>query len=428
MSDTYRITAVTVDDFKCIRTVRITPPADANLILIGGKNRQGKSSLFHAFNAALGGAKELPDEPVRRGAERSEIRLEFNGGALTIRRTITAEGGGTLEVRDADGKVRAPQELLDKIRSTRFLNPQDFLRKSDTERAARVLKIIDHENRLPGLDQRYQRAFDARTEAGRDLKRLQAVLDSSPDVPEPAKPVDVAELVRERDAIDGELTAAKEAVARVGNLQRAVAAARDEVERCKKALADAEANVARNVGWLADAEAKVNAAGAVNNRQRREELTAQINAAGDHNREVAAMEAARTRRQDAVAAVAAAKAKHDEVEAAIKLINDRRAEILNSAVLPVAGLTVDGQALKLNGLPFDQASSAERWRVALALAIAAAPALADVWIEDGALLDDDALRVLEELAEGNKVRIWIERVGVRDAGAIVLHEGQVVGG
>ncbi len=73
-----------------------------------------------------------------------------------------------------------------------------------------------------------------------------------------------------------------------------------------------------------------------------------------------------------------------------------------------------------------QASDAERLRVALALAIAASPGLNDVWIRDGALLDDDSLELVAKHAIAAGKRIWIERVGTKDPGVIVIKDGQVI--
>jgi hypothetical protein len=57
--------------------------------------------------------------------------------------------------------------------------------------------------------------------------------------------------------------------------------------------------------------------------------------------------------------------------------------------------------------------------------MAASPGLDDVWIRDGALLDDDSLQLLAEEADKAGKRCWVERVGDRDPGAIVIQDGRV---
>ena len=100
------ITTLTITDYKRVRKVAIKPDADRHLILIGGRNRQGKSSTLDAITAAFGGAKAIAADPVRHGASEAAIYVELDGGRLTIDRTITDDGKTQLEVRDAEGPVR----------------------------------------------------------------------------------------------------------------------------------------------------------------------------------------------------------------------------------------------------------------------------------------------------------------------------------
>ena len=84
------------------------------------------------------------------------------------------------------------------------------------------------------------------------------------------------------------------------------------------------------------------------------------------------------------------------------------------------------------GLPhrpelFDQASQAERLKTALAIAMKLSPNVRDVWVRDGSLLDDDSLDALEIAAAFAGCQIWLERVGEKDEGAIIIRDGRVAG-
>jgi hypothetical protein len=115
----------------------------------------------------------------------------------------------------------------------------------------------------------------------------------------------------------------------------------------------------------------------------------------------------------------------DQQTAALEKLEEQKLALLAKAALPVEGLGVASDGLTLNDVPFAQASAAERLRVALALAMAASPALDDVWIRDGALLDDDSLQLIADQATKAGKRCWVERVGDRDPGAIVIQDGSV---
>ena len=58
-------------------------------MLIAGKNKQGKSSLLRAMSAALGGGKEKPDQPVRKGEKSAQIQVELDNGATIVTKTFT---------------------------------------------------------------------------------------------------------------------------------------------------------------------------------------------------------------------------------------------------------------------------------------------------------------------------------------------------
>jgi ATPase subunit of ABC transporter with duplicated ATPase domains len=137
-------------------------------------------------------------------------------------------------------------------------------------------------------------------------------------------------------------------------------------------------------------------------------------------------EAHMKRRAEADETVGKLAKERDDLTKVITTIDARKAEILGAAKLPVDGLSIDDEGITLNSVPFAQASGAERLRVALGLAIAASPELGDVWIRDGALLDEESLELVAKHAAAAKKRVWVERVGTKDPGAIVIHDGEVV--
>jgi predicted ATP-dependent endonuclease of OLD family len=130
-----KITAASISNFKRIQNVEIVPRADRAVVLIGGKNAQGKSSVLDALTAAFGGKRALPPDPVRHGANAAEVVLELDDG-MTIRRRIEVDGSSTLEVRDEMGAVRSPQSMLDKLVGARFLDPLAFLQLPGKEQRA----------------------------------------------------------------------------------------------------------------------------------------------------------------------------------------------------------------------------------------------------------------------------------------------------
>lgn len=434
------ITALEIKDYKRVRTVAITPAADRHVILIGGKNAQGKSSTLDALTAAFGGAKQVALDPVRHGADEAAIYIELDGGKLTIDRTITADGKTKLEVRDGEGAVRRPQEMLDKLVGARFLDPLAFLAMPAKEQRVQLMKLIPEAGRIDELDAKRARAFDRRTEIGRDLTRAQGELERLPEV-EVGMPIDVLAITEESRRFADQQRAGDGLGAVHAQAERDAAAANDKLGEVTLQITDLEDRLthlraripelekarAAAIAKAGETQVKLEAAAKAwaASADRREQLDADLRRAGQHNHDVAAADQQMKRREQVVADVTKLKEDSEACTKALKTIELRKAEILAAAKLPVEGLSIGDDGIELDRVPFSQASASERLRVALALAIAGSPGLNDVWIRDGALLDEDALELIAKHAAAAGKRCWIERVGTRDPGVIVIHDGQV---
>src|SRR5690606_37375413 len=112
----------------------------------------------------------------------------------------------------------------------------------------------------------------------------------------------------------------------------------------------------------------------------------------------AANHAHRAQVERADAEVARLQAEADAKTTAIASIDARKAALLAAAQMPVAELGVADDGLTLGGVPFGQASQAERLRCSLAIAMRQSPRLRDIWVRDGALLDDDGIELVRQMA------------------------------
>lgn len=440
------IVAIEIKDYKRVREVAITPAADAHLVLLGGNNRAGKSSTLDALTAAFGGAKSLAADPVRHGAKEASIFVKLadgKGGELTIDRTVdAATGKTTLEVRDAEGAVRKPQEVLDRLMGARFLDPLAFLQLAPKEQRAALMKVIKDADRIDQLDEKRRKAFERRTELGRDLAKAEGALASLPVVDAVPDAIDTAKLAAEKAAIVAELNDA--AVARTAHdatvrAQESAISMRDRAQRivkdleaqlteAKTELADAEGHLVRTAADLDAAKSQLDRAlrDAAPKAKRATEIDAAIAGADAANRAAFEAAAAVKRREETSATVTKLKTDSEACTTALKTIDERKAAILAAAKLPVEGLAITDDGIELAGVPFGQASGAEKLRVALEIAMRASPGLDDVWVRDAALLDDDSLALVAEQAAAAGKRVWLERVGTRDPGVIEIRDGEVV--
>ena len=99
---------------------------------------------------------------------------------------------------------------------------------------------------------------------------------------------------------------------------------------------------------------------------------------------------------------------------------------IEEADLPVEGLTLDRGMVLYRGMPFPQASDAEKLRVSCAISMRQNAKLRILLIRDGSLLDDDSLALLASMAEEEEYQCWIERVDTSGRIGVYIEEGEVV--
>jgi len=426
----YRISAVAIRDYKRIHEVSISPAADSTLILIGGENAQGKTSILDALEAALGGKDAVLTDPVRHGAEGAEIRVSLapDDGfpPLVARRRVSPDGSSTLELRDDIGALKSPQAMLDKIIGARFLDPLRWLRLDSGEQRKRLLELVDRDGEIAKLDARRDRLYARRTEVSREIKRTAGALASAGPAADPPEPIDVSALSSELQQISDQMRDIDRASSRRQVAIEAAVRAALAVEVAREALARAESAHASAEQAVRDADAVVPPIDRIALDQRRAEIQSEIGQAVAHNGIVAKAQVAIEHRRKLVAEHESNAATHLQIEAEMSSIDEAKRATLAAAALPVDGLGITDAGVTYRGALLANASGAQRMQVAIALAAAAQPQLRDVWIRDGAIISAQSLAEIAEMARAAGIRLWVERVETRDQGVIEIHDGRVV--
>jgi energy-coupling factor transporter ATP-binding protein EcfA2 len=387
-------------NYKRLKAVEIAPDPDGNIVIVAGKNGQGKTSILDSITAALGGvsAKTTP-KPIREGEERAEIILETED--LIVTRRFTASGS-TLTVKAPDGAVYSKgQAKLDDMLGKLSLDPLAFTQLSDRDQLATLLDLVELPFDPAKLDAERKGIFDERAEVGRQGK---AIGDVTVDDSLPMDETSVLELLSKyRSAqqtnaqLDAALDEMEEASVRVNELEAQLILAKERLTTAAEAL-------------------KVSP-----DRVELDPIQAQIDGAETTNAAIRANNAARGKVNRQAELRAHYKALTEQIEA----LDKRKAEGLASAKFPIEGLGFDESGVTYQGVPFKQASAAEQLRVSLAMAIALNPKLRVIRIADGSLLDSDNLALVESIARENDFQVWIEMVGDGDGRGIIIEDGQV---
>jgi len=392
-------------NYKRLKAVEIAPDPDGNLVIVAGKNGQGKTSILDSITAALGGvnAKTTP-KPIRDGEDRAEIVLETE--ELIVTRRFTPSGS-TLTVKSHDGAVYPKgQAKLDDLLGKLSLDPLAFTQLSDRDQLATLLNLVELPFDLEELAAERKEVFDRRTDANRRVKDLAAraaEYDSQPaDLPE--EEVSVSALVtayRDGQTLNDKIEDAEAAV----KLWRA------KVSQLATELAEAQEALDNAADYSAKAPAAVDL----------DAIQAQIDGAETINAAVRHHKTGEVVRADFITAQQDAA----ELSAAIEEIDAQKSDGLAAAKLPIDGLGFDETDVTYQGVPFKQASGAEQLRVSLAMAIALNPKLRVIRIADGSLLDSDNLALVESIARENDYQVWLEVVGDGDGRGVVIEDGMV---
>lgn len=421
-----KIVRLEAENVKRLRAVEITPSPDGGLVVIRGNNGQGKSSVLDAIAMAIGGKKLEPPRVIRDGEDSARAMVETED--LVIERRWTA-GGSRLEVRSRDGAVhKAPQAKLDALVGRLSFDPLHFLREAPKAQADALRRLVGLD--FAELDAKRAGLYQQRTEANRLLADLEAKARGLPTSAPP--PVNVAELLAELEGFQRQQEQQAEL-----DRQRKSAWAYLEVQGTiiDKMRAELEQLEARAAKMRAEIEAAT--AKAEQHRAEAQKLEDQhaalpiigpdlarvrerLKNAESHN------EQAKLAQQRAELDARAAKGRTyvAELTKQIDAVDASKAEQLAAAKMPVPGLAFTPDGVTLNGVPLEQASSAEQLRVSVAMGLALNPKLKVLLVRDGSLLDENSLRMIGEMASSADAQVWIEIVG-KGGDGIIIEDGEV---
>jgi recombinational DNA repair ATPase RecF len=413
-----RITRLQMENFKRIQAIDITPSGD--VITLSGRNAQGKTSILDGIFAALDGAaaRKSTSQPIRDGQDTAIVRLELDEHIIT--RRWTKDDAGTLTVTAKDGaKYRSPQAVLDALVGKLTFDPLAFAGMKPAEQVAALVATVELPFDPDQLERERKGMYDRRTEINRDVTKLEGQLAGFPSVDPslPPEPVSAADIIAERE----------KAATHNSNIQRATDLAAElarAVETSDRIIADLEQKLADQRAERESREARRAAAAELAASAQPKDLAAiteRLVGVEELNERIRTQ----ARRAEVAAELSARREASGKLTAELQLSEKRKAEALAAVTFPVPGLGFDDSGVTLNGIPFSQASAAEKWRVSLALGMAANPDLRIMQVRDGSLLDSESMRIVEEMAAEKDYQVWVEVVDESGEVGITIEDGQV---
>lgn len=414
------IIGLRAENIMRLRAVEIKPGPDG-LVIIGGQNGEGKTSILESIVMALGGTKAMPPQPVRRLQKAAIVVLDL--GDIIITRSFKEDQSSTLEVKSKDGaRFSSPQKLLETLVGRVAFDPIHFQNLDPQKQLATLREIVNLD--FTELDTRYANAYGKRTDVSRELAKLKARSASlSPFSDQlPASEVDVVELSQrvataERigDTLNDLEMRGREAAALVNETKDHITRLEKELQNWRDALLAKEAILKQ---LRADYEAKFNEAKAIKSA----ELIKELDGVNEKNKSIRL----NNERHNLDGDISDTEAELAALEKELGDVAIEKEKALTSAKFPIDGLSFNDKGVLFNGVPFEQASGADKLRTSLAMGIALNPKVRVMIIRDGSLLDNNNLAVVREMAQEHNVQVWIERVGDGDECSIIIEDGEVL--
>lgn len=462
-----------------MRVEALEVQADGNHVLISGPNGVGKTSAVDALWWGLSSSDAAIADPVRHGADKASVTIDL--GEYTVERTKAKDGPVKLTVRAKEGnRISSPQTLLDSLISKHSLDPVKFLDRRPQDQLADVLAVCGVAPPTAKVKEITGEAVNAREGESaaeylervsgdgvgifygrrRDLTRdldqkraalaeQRAALDRLGGSVNGQKVVSVADLARELDELTKsaaererllfEASNAKSERCRgektLAELETQLVAKDQEIEIVENRLAELRAKrkehaarIEKGKGIVSelieDESAAFTAVESVPDQSakiadiRKKIQTAEADNATIQKR-LAATEALDKLKGD----VKAAESSHKMADDVLASLRDLRKNILQGVDLGVPGLEVGAGELLLDGVSFKQASTAQRIRVACAVAMRQGPQLKLLRVDEGERLDRVSREALFAAAEANGWRIVMTSVADTEGLMVEIVEG-----
>ena len=410
-----KINALKVENVKRVKAVKVEPTANG-LTVIGGKNRQGKTSVLDAIAWALGGNRFKPSKPGREGSViPPHLHIKLSNGLVVERKGKNSD----LKVIDPSGQ-KAGQTLLDTFVEALALDLPKFMQATDKEKANTLLQIIGVGDQLFELEQKEQELYNKRHAIGQIADQKKKYAAEQPYYADAPKDlISAADLIKQQQEIlarNGENQRKRENLRTLefnyNEVQKEIIRLEQQLKELKKQRDGLDADLAtarKSVEQLQD--------------ESTEELENSIRDIEEINRKVRA-NLDKDKAEDDAREYAN---QYDTLTTEINSVRQAKIDLLNGADLPLPGLSVEDGELTYRGDRWDNMSGSDQLRVAVAIIRKLNPNCGFVLIDKLEQMDMDTLIEFGAWLEAEGLQAIATRVSTGGECSIIIEDGYVTG-
>lgn len=406
-----KINTLEFENTKRIKAVKMSPSANG-LTVIGGRNGQGKTSILDSIAWALGGDKYRPTAAERDGSVTPPmLRITLNNGLIVERKGKNS----SLKVIDPNGN-KGGQQLLNEFVSELAIDLPKFLNANNKEKAQTLLQIIGVGDELFRLEKEETELYNKRHLLGQIADQKKKFADEQPYFADaPKELVSASELIRQQQEI----------LARNGENQR-LRQERDRLEAKEKAIETAIEEVKAKLYDLGKQQADILEKLETANKTTAElvdESTEELERNIENIEEINIKVRANISKEMAEDEAKKYKEDYDGMTGDIEAVRRQKMDLLNSADLPLPGLSVESGELLYQGKKWDCMSGSEQLKVATAIVRKLKPQCGFVLIDKLEQMDMDSMNDFGAWLEAEGLQAIATRVSTGGECSIIIEDG-----
>lgn len=411
---TVKINKLEIENVKRVKAVTIEPTSNG-LTILGGNNNQGKTSVLDAIAWALGGNKYKPSKPARDGSMNPPtLRVELSNGLIVERKGKNSD----LKVTDPSGQ-KAGQQLLDSFVEELALNLPKFIESSAKDKANTLLQIIGVGEKLWELDRKEEQLYNERRTIGQIADQKKKYAAEQPQYPEaPNELVSIADLIHEQQEIlarNGENARKRQNRENIVNEMHLSEA---RLKQLKEQLAQEEAVHDKLMGDYVEANKSI--------EDLVDESTEEIENSIANIEEINRKVRANLDKEKAEEEAKQYGSQYDKLTKQIQDVRDERTSLLDSADLPLPGLSVEDGELVFEGQKWDNMSGSQQLRVSTAIVRKLKPECGFVLLDKLEQMDIPTLTEFGKWLESEGLQAIATRVSSGEECQIIIEDGYVV--
>ena len=411
---TVKINKLEIENVKRVKAVTIEPTSNG-LTILGGNNNQGKTSVLDAIAWALGGNKYKPSKPARDGSMNPPtLRLELSNGLIVERKGKNSD----LKVTDPSGN-KAGQQLLDSFVEELALNLPKFIESSAKDKANTLLQIIGVGEKLWELDRKEEQLYNERRTIGQIADQKKKYAAEQPQYPEaPNELVSIADLIHEQQEIlarNGENAKKRQ---NRENIVNSLHLSEARLKQLKEQLAQEEATHESLMSDYIAANKSI--------EDLVDESTDEIESSIANIEEINRKVRANLDKEKAEEDAKQYSSQYNNLSKQIQDVRDERTSLLDSADLPLPGLSVEDGELIFEGQKWDNMSGSQQLRVATAIVRKLKPECGFVLLDKLEQMDIPTLTEFGKWLESEGLQAIATRVSSGEECQIIIEDGYVV--